>query len=247
MPHPRKKTPISILILSLLLSTPTQAALIITTDTTINSTINDDIEIRNNATVTITEGANITGKLTAHDASTLNINGGNIETLSLRQNSSLTATGGQIIRFFSSDNAQSQFSDNITVHGISTNDSSRAKILGGALTRWGVTTSGNSLVDVFGGEFTRDHNLLVYFYSRDHSTLRFHMINSDLPFGPFQGAGEALSGTLADGTYISPNQYLWLETQYEDAQILILPIPEPTTAILLTSLTLFISHRPQFH
>ncbi len=85
MPAPRKKTtPLAIPYLALTLlhfltpPPPTQAALIITTDTTINSHIEDDIEIRNGATVTVTDGTNITGRIDLFDTTTINITGGTI-------------------------------------------------------------------------------------------------------------------------------------------------------------------------
>jgi len=222
---------------------------------TVNSTVNDFIIAEQNSQVTFEPGATILGTngadvtLLVEQNSTVQINGGTFanDVVSL-DNATVTVNGGTL-----SDDLIADFGGQISVTGGLVTDDVEAFNLGSSI----LLTGGNFVEDV---EAAFDSNITIQGGNYSTTNTRFRAANratitiygtgfeidgSLAPDGVIAEEFGILTGTLIDGSpfdvFFDQNPSLDFDDPLGDAPgtILLVTVPEPSSALLCGALTLW--------
>jgi hypothetical protein len=159
---------------------PASALVTISSDTTIDTTINGNIHVVGTAHVTIVAGASIGGNVSAFNGSTVTVTGGSISgALRAFDTSTVTVSGGSIRALVAADSAT-------------------ANVTGGSIGQ--VVSRLSSTISIFGGSI--DDRIQAQNGSTIHLFGR-NLLPSNPTLGPYSLTSYSLTGTLQDGTVLN--------------------------------------------
>jgi hypothetical protein len=159
---------------------PASAPVTISSDTTIDTTINDNIHVVGTAHVTIVAGASIGGNVIALNSSTVTVTGGSISGgLRAFDTSTVTVSGGSIASLVAAD-------------------SGTVNVTGGSIGQ--VVSRLSSTINISGG------SIYDRIQAQNRSTIHLfgcNLLPSHRMLGPSGLTSNSLTGTLQDGTVLN--------------------------------------------
>jgi len=198
-------------------------------------------------TLNILDGAWFPNTITAWDESIINVLGGSMEGLGSYGKSQLTVSGGEFRRYLSVSHYSNATISGGVISRLNTRYNGQVTISGGTIKGQreseysiiAITVKHHSQVTITGGLIEEGSviagnqdeasNALITVVGTDFTFKGEPVDYGELYIPPGRDPrGGILTGTLLDGSYLNTNFYV-----VGDAKIVLTPIPEPTTLLLL--------------